>query len=107
MNELLLTNHPFARRVPHLPACTGADLYETTGARGDRMLRCRSCGRFAVLPATVATPAQPQDAPRTPEEAAPAPKVTPGRYVCGEHPDEPVSWKGTGCCACRDERRRR
>jgi hypothetical protein len=26
-------------------------------------------------------------------------------YVCRAHPDEPVSWRGTGCAACAAEHR--
>lgn len=32
----------------HMPTCPGVDLHETTGSRGDRMTRCRGCGRFAL-----------------------------------------------------------
>lgn len=28
-------------------------------------------------------------------------------YACREHPDEPVTWRGTGCAECLAEREQR
>lgn len=51
--------------IVHRPDCTGPDLHTFTGAKGDRIERCASCGRFYVLPDT--DDARPIIRPRTPE----------------------------------------
>lgn len=32
--------------------------------------------------------------------------TVPSPYRCREHPDEPVTWRGTGCASCATEERR-
>lgn len=52
-------------------------------------------------PATSTTPAPP---PVTAPAAAP---VAPSNYRCGNHPDQRVTWRGTGCPHCEADHRHR
>lgn len=38
------------------------------------------------------------------EQLPPAPPPA-SRFVCREHPGQPVTWKGTGCARCAEDRR--
>lgn len=70
-----------------------AKLYR--GRLGDDMSACTSCGRAT----RVAEPEPP--APVTPAAPPPPP---PSNYRCPQHPDVPVSWRGTGCQVCDNAR---
>jgi len=82
----------FERFIRHLPDCGGADLEEFTGRLGDALVRCRGCGRMGLagLPAAKVPPLSPR-------------RVVTG-WVCGEHLDRPVTWRGTGCPECAADR---
>lgn len=80
------------------------------GARDGRVLAvCRDCGRGT----RAWLKAGPPDAPAAPEFAptpAPTPKprpylapTPPARYVCRDHPDQPVDPHGKGCPTCTQE----
>jgi hypothetical protein len=55
------------------------------GSSGERMVGCKGCSTY-VLAASLE--------PRRP--------LTSG-YVCGSHPEEAVTWRGTGCAECARE----
>lgn len=61
-------------RIHHDHACPGPNVKIITGRRGDRLARCRECGRFRVI--ETAKIADPLDVP----EPAPAP-ISPSRYL--------------------------
>jgi hypothetical protein len=63
------------------------------GREGDVLTQCRNC-RMLTVTAAVVEPAP---------EPEPAPMVVSG-YVCRAHPEQPVTWRGTGCSPCADER---
>lgn len=114
-----------APRIFHEYDCTGPELFDTVGRRGDPIVRCRACGRFALAspkarPVAPVAPVEPRpvlDMPRPSRvrpaaavavvEPAPAPApvavTLASRYRCGGHPDAPVTWKGTGCPECEHE----
>ena len=109
-----------SHRIRHAPECrpTAADYVKTRGGKGDLLLRCQSCRQFVVLApaATRNTPRPtpehtPKPAPATAPavaavdapEPAPEPAVAVARYRCGDHPEVPVTWKGTGCPECEHE----
>lgn len=85
--------------VSHRHGCRGAQIRYHTGHAGDLIAKCASCGRTAVAATPDAVDQDDQDDAPAPD-AAPA---TPTRYVCGNHPDRPVSSKGTGCPDCRTD----
>lgn len=121
--------------IKHRADCYRHEPYETTGALGDALIRCRSCARFVMLASlshaaqrrgaqlAAARPVRPvesrvvldmprparvrrEGAQRAPEPApAPAPVAVTlaSRYRCGDHPEVPVTWKGTGCPECEHE----
>lgn len=98
-----------ASRIRHAARCTGADYRATTGRRGDRLVRCLGCLRFALdLAAARPTARTATTTPNpTPKDAAP-PVVAPAaaqprpRYFCPAHL-KAATWKGTGCAECAAE----
>lgn len=73
--------------VTHRDDCIRPHVGTFTGERGDHLARCINCGRVEVL------------------EANPdAPKPPPSRYYCAGHPEQPVTWRGTGCPECDQDR---
>lgn len=124
----MTTTATTASRIRHRADCRKVDLYETVGALGDMLLRCRSCHRFALLGASSSTtPARPVAAPERPAEPrevlemprpprvrraaaqraaepAPAPVLLVRRWRCGNHPANAVTWRGTGCPECEEAR---
>lgn len=75
-----------AATIEHRTGCTGT-AWRVTDARTDRLVICRGCGRFA----------------KAGPSAAPAVLPPSTRWVCGGHPDVPVTWRGTGCPECARE----
>lgn len=88
-----------AANIPHHAGCT-ATHWRVTDARKDRLVTCSGCGRFAKAGPSAA-PAELTD------ELTDAPPPILSRYRCREHPENPVSWRGTGCPACDADHRRR
>jgi len=99
-----------AARIRHAARCPGADYRATTGRRGDRLVRCLGCLRFALdiaaaRPTARTAPPKPTPTPKV----TPAPVVAPAaaqrsaRYFCPVHL-RVVTWRGTGCGACDTER---
>lgn len=82
------------RPLVHAPDCRWANVDERTfdDRPGWVHGKCRTCRATGWR--EDATPPAPPPPPAS-------------RYVCREHPDEPVSWKGTGCTRCAADRRRR
>lgn len=80
-----------ATRYRHAPGCRREDMDEPRiGREGDVLRRCNSCRMLTV-------------------EKAPEPEQAPAvlsLYRCRAHPEQPVSWRGTGCEPCAAERER-
>ena len=117
--------------IHHRAQCSKREPFETVGKMGDALLRCRNCNRFVMLdsararaadrsPVAPVAPVEPRvvlEMPRPPRvrpaavvavvEPAPAPApvavTLASRYRCGDHPEVPVTWKGTGCPECEAE----
>lgn len=79
----------------HAPMCRSVrDTVTRQDARGDWVRECRTCASTAlVVDAQAATD-------------TPPPAITRG-YVCRDHPEWPVNWRGHGCPECVRERNRR
>jgi hypothetical protein len=81
--------------VEHAPGCTEPGVTKHRNDVGRTWCRCRGCGatweelptapRAQMTPVTVAV-----------ERMSP--------YRCGNHPLQPVSWKGTDCPQCARDR---
>lgn len=77
----------------HNPGCPGSNLTERLRADGHIKVRCAACNSFLIVYAHKSTEADPlPDHLRT------------SRYRCADHPDRPVTWRGTGCPECTQER---
>lgn len=93
-----------------------------TGTKGDTMERCTYCRAWAPIGTAPhnqrrrTEPVQTRRATATTTrytapvavvEATPAPApvvvTLASRYRCGDHPEVPVTWKGTGCPECEHE----
>lgn len=86
---------------------TNADRVIRRGTGGDDLLTCTRCRAFRVVEAwmivgTAEVMATPPEAPEAPTR----PRQPLDRWRCRVHPDEAVSWKGTGCSACQMEQSR-
>lgn len=83
-------------RLHHRPGCDGARLIQEPWA-GDIKITCTECGDFLVLflRRGKAEAAEQQAAEKSPSRPGPV-----SRWRCREHPEQPVSWRGTGCAAC-------
>lgn len=92
-------------KFTHQPGCRVPLLRVKQGSRGDNLLRCRSCQSWrAVEPWMLRNHDAPADA--EPEEALEPlrPGVpTTSTWRCRTHPEEPVTWRGTGCRQCHNE----
>ena len=78
-----------SRLIRHRSECSRrAPVDRHRGSFGDVMLSCTECRRMAPVPVTVA--------PRLPAGVG---------YVCRDHQDQPVTWRGTGCPMCAAARR--
>lgn len=106
-------------KVQHKTTCPGPDEFDSIGARGDAVTRCRACGRFALARSSTQTRRgrtqfdEVIDMPRPPwqplasKPASPKPAAAPAlpdRYRCAVHIDRRVTWRGTGCPDCEHER---
>ncbi|MGO1385743.1 MAG: hypothetical protein ACTHU1_13285 [Arachnia sp.] len=101
--------------LTHRDTCPAPKIGIFVGRMGDQMIRCKECGRTRELESWMLT--SPDDLmraiPEPPEDhhgTDPAHHVRSAfstSYVCREHPDCPVTWKGKGCsrCAARDIRK--
>ena len=114
--------------IHHRAQCSKREPFETVGKMGDALLRCRNCNRFVMLdsararaagrrPVAAVEPREVLPMPRPSRvrpaavvavvEPAPAPApvavTLASRYRCGDHPEVPVTWKGTGCPECEHE----
>lgn len=90
--------------IVHTSTCSGGTPYPDRGRLGDNLLRCPGCPRFVVLAV------RPPVATETPERVPGVvvlPLVAPASPWCCRDHLRPVSWKGTGCPECEDERRAR
>lgn len=83
--------------IRHRADCETPRVKASTGRLGDQMAVCKTCRRFALYQEAGYEPGDepPPAAPRT---------AYPTGYVCREHHNEPVTFKGTGCAACRHRR---
>lgn len=81
----------------HRPNCTGANTYSKTNSIGVLWTHCRSCN--------VRWLGGPEPTVPTPPDVAPTVDPTPTAtgYVCRDHHDQAVTWRGTGCKACQSE----
>lgn len=95
-----------AARIRHAARCPGADYRATTGRRGDRLVRCLGCLRFALdIAAARHMPRTATTTPNPTPKVTPAPVVAPAatqpraRWFCPAHL-RPVTWRGRGCVKC-------
>lgn len=88
-----------AANIPHHAGCT-ATAWRVTDARRDRLVTCSGCGRFAKAGPSAALG-------ELTDELTDAPPPILSRWRCREHPENPVSWRGTGCPACDADHRQR
>ena len=86
------------------------------GARDGRVLAvCRDCNRGTRAWLKAGPPEDARKAAAAPEPTptpAPTPKprpylapTPPARYVCRDHPDQPVDHRGKGCATCTTDER--
>ena len=92
--------------IRHQSDCAKPSLTHYVGNRGDQIVRCRTCGRWAVAEPAAHQPvhrASPSDRPRAvtdqPQPAEEPPALR--GWVCREHPTQPVNWRGRGCSTCK------
>lgn len=108
--------------IHHKDGCPEGATKTRRGDKGDLMLRCIACGRFAVIPepevgtsqrtvvndvaAQVGTTSHLNTETGEVSDDYPAPEPLPelplhlSRYRCRVHHHEAVTWRGTGCRAC-------
>lgn len=100
--------------LKHRDNCTEPREVVRMGRFGDPLLSCRDCAVFRVVTpwmlldaATVmAAPPEPPKPHKEPQKRPAAPPAVVSNWRCRDHPDEIVTWRGTGCRACRQEARR-
>lgn len=78
-------------RMQHRPGCVPR-VRECLGRDGGTLLYCDNCGMYKIV--------------REMKPAEPAAPATPSPWRCPEHLTR-VSWKGTGCERCAEDRRAR
>lgn len=96
----------------HAPSCTRPGASIRVNSIGVAWATCRGCGarwRDAQVSEHPTPEPEPDDAPTTPvapvaRQAAAQPAVILTPYRCREHPDQPVTPRGTGCPQCRHTR---
>lgn len=70
--------------IPHRPSCDRtAEVTIRPGERGDDIATCTACGRFTFVA---------REQPQAREIRSP--------WRCPAHPDQAVTWRGTGCPNC-------
>lgn len=83
--------------VNHTADCHSEDVRRVLGSMGDTLDRCAGCGRFAVVDA-------PPPGRVGADHGAAAGVPGASRYRCRVHPEQPVTWRGTGCPDCHAEK---